>query len=206
MAEVPPEFLTALADLRRASCRPELYLHEVPAPSRLAPYSVAMGADITEQGSSPADDAHGTTAYGLAHSDGDTLATGRFILLHSPEGSSLWEGTFRIVTYIRARLEPDMGNDALLGSVAWTWLLDALKDRGANHSLAGGTATRILSESFGSLEGRPDGIDVELRASWTPVRGRVTSHLEAWSDMVCTFAGLPPIPEGVASLPHLRRN
>ncbi len=206
LAKVPPAFLTALADLRRAACRPELHLQEIPAPSRLAPFSVALGADVMARGTAGSGAMHGTGSDALAEDDSDPLATGRFILLHSPEGSSLWEGAFRIVTYIRARLEPEIGNDALLGSVAWAWLVDALNDRGANHTLAGGTATRILSESFGSLEGRPAGIDVELRASWTPVRGRVTSHLEAWSDMVCTFAGLPPLPEGVASLPHLRRN
>ena len=134
------------------------------------------------------------------------LATGRFILLHDPDGSAVWDGTFRIVTYIRAELDAEMGNDALLGSVAWTWLLDALHDHGARYRNAGGTATRILSESFGSLADNQDAIDIELRASWTPDSADLQSHLEAWSDMVCTFAGLPPLPEGVTSLPNRRRN
>ncbi len=132
------------------------------------------------------------------------LATGRFILLHDPEGSDLWDGTFRIVTYIRAQLEPDMGNDAMLGSVAWTWLVDALENHNAPYRAAGGTATRILSESYGSLSGRADSIDIELRASWTPACADVSSHLQAWSEMICTFAGLPPLPEGVTALPARR--
>lgn len=134
------------------------------------------------------------------------LATGRFILLYDPDGSDVWDGQFRIVTYIRAQLEAEMGNDEMLGSVAWTWLVEALENHKAPYRSAGGTATRVLSESFGTLSGRPGSIDIELRASWTPTRADVSSHLEAWSDMVCTFAGLPPLPDGVSALPRRRRN
>ncbi|WP_125612799.1 DUF3000 domain-containing protein [Specibacter cremeus] len=186
LANVPVEFLAALSSLRAARPRPELRLAEVPAPSRLAPFAVALGAEVM--------------------SDGDELATGRFILLHDPDGSDLWEGTFRIVTYIRAELDADMGNDTLLGNVAWTWLVEALETRGAVHRNTGGTATRILSESFGALDTRPDTIDLELRASWTPHGPEVRAHLEAWSDMVCSFAGLPPLPEGVTALAQRRRH
>jgi hypothetical protein len=38
-------------------------------------------------------------------------------------------------------------------------------------------------------------IDVELRASWTPRGEDLSVHLEAWADMVCTFAG-PCRPPG----------
>ena len=79
------------------------------------------------------------------------LATGRFILLHDPDGSAVWDGEFRIVTYIRAQLEPEMGNDEMLGTVAWTWLVEALENHKAPYRAAGGTATRVLSESFGTL-------------------------------------------------------
>ncbi|WP_394940983.1 DUF3000 domain-containing protein [Psychromicrobium sp. YIM B11713] len=193
LAQVPSDFLTALSTLRRANCRSELRLEEIPAPSRLAPYAVALGAEVFE-------------AVGISERTSSELATGRFILLHDPDGSALWDGTFRIVTYIRARLEADIGTDAMLGSVAWTWLVEALETHGARYRAAGGTATRILSESYGSLAGRPDAIDIELRASWTPETEKMKDHLEAWSDMVCTFAGLPPLPEGVSALPHRRRS
>ena len=205
LSQVPPEFLTALGALRRAKCRPELRLEEIPAPTRLAPFAVSLAADVVCSGPQPDEGTfHGNVGPVLPQTQ--ELATGRFILLHDPEGSAVWNGTFRIVTYIRAELEPDMGNDQMLGSVAWTWLVDALQEHGARYSSAGGTATRILSESYGTLAGRSDAIDIELRASWTPADADVQSHLEAWSDMVCTFAGLPPLPDGVSPLPRRRLN
>lgn len=206
LSQVPGEFLTALADLRQAKYRSEVRLEEIPAPSRLAPFAVAMGTEVfppAVQGHRPV---HGPATAAFDGDDQQELATGRFILLYDPERSTIWDGTFRVVTYIRARLEPDMGNDALLGSVAWTWLTDALQNNGAAYRSAGGTATRILSESYGTLEAREDTIDVELRASWTPDANNVQDHLEAWTEMVCTFAGLPPLPHGVVSLPNRRRN
>ena len=185
LSELPADFNSALASLRDARHRSELKLAEVPAPSRLAPYGVAIGAEVLLQG--------------------EEMATGRFILLHDPNGSELWGGTFRIVTYIRAQLEPDMGNDPLLGNVAWAWLVEALESHNARYSHAGGTATRILSESYGTLAARPDSIDLELRASWTPEGTSMTSQLEAWTTIVCTFAGLPPMPDGVRLLAPRRR-
>jgi len=209
--QVPAEFLTALGSLRKARCRSELHLDEIPAPSRLAPFAVALGAEVIGPVPGPAPAAvHGPVSAALVRAGGtvedEELATGRFILLYDPDGSAVWDGEFRIVTYIRAQLEPEMGNDEMLGSVAWTWLVEALETHKAPYRAAGGTATRILSESFGTLSDRPASIDIELRASWTPEGPDIRAHLEAWSDMVCTFAGLPPLPEGVSALPRRRRN
>ena len=211
--QVPPAFVHALGTLRKAQCRSELRLAEIPAPARLAPFAVALGAEVMAPGAgAPATPVHGPAAMAFASAaasggeDETELATGRFILLHDPDGSAVWDGEFRIVTYIRAELEPDMGNDQMLGTVAWTWLVEALENHKAAYRAAGGTATRVLSESFGTLAGRPGSIDIELRASWTPDSSDVQAHLEAWSDMVCTFAGLPPLPDGVTALPHRRRS
>jgi hypothetical protein len=44
---------------------------------------------------------------------------------------------------------------------------------------------------------------LEIRASWTPL-GDLTPHVEAWGELLCTAAGLPPVPEGVASMPSRR--
>ncbi|WP_372698529.1 DUF3000 domain-containing protein [Arthrobacter sp. JSM 101049] len=203
--------MTALSALRQADCRAEMHLAEIPAPARLAPFAVALSAEVFEPSTAGHGSLHGPAAAALAEArtlghNEDELATGRFILLHDPQGSDLWKGTFRIVTYIRAQLDAAMGNDQMLGSVAWTWLLDALRENEARYSEAGGTATRMLSQSFGSLQKRAETIDIELRASWTPDGPDVRAHLEAWSDMVCTFAGLPPLPEGVTALPLRRRN
>ncbi|MGO4244167.1 DUF3000 family protein, partial [Janibacter sp. RAF20_2_2] len=55
------DFAHALRSLHEARLRPEVRLTEVPAPSRLAPHSVAMTADIVD----PSDD--------------EDIATGRFV-------------------------------------------------------------------------------------------------------------------------------
>ena len=63
----------------------------------------------------------------------------------------------------------------------------------------------MVSESFAGLSDRPASVEMEVRASWTPVAGNVGAHLVAWSDLLCTIAGLPPLPEGVIALPGPRR-
>ncbi|MDO5635101.1 MAG: DUF3000 domain-containing protein [Micrococcus sp.] len=182
---LPAAFRTALRELRDADTRPEVRLREIAAPGQLAPHAVALAADV----------------YALdADVHASPLATGRFILLHHPEGSSLWQGTFRAVTYITAALEMDVAQDPMVGAVAWTWLVEALELRHADYSQAGGTATRNLAESFGTLAERPDTTEIEMRASWTPGAGDKGAHLQAWAEMVCAFAGLPPQPDGVTAL------
>ena len=135
--QVPADFLFALGTLRQARTRSELRLEEIPAPARLAPFAVALGAEIVVPGeSTPSGAVHGPAAAALARASGSEdieLATGRFILLHDPDGSAVWDGRFRIVTYIRAQLEPEMGNDEMLGSVAWAWLVDALEIHAAPY-------------------------------------------------------------------------
>lgn len=204
VSQLPAEFLDALTGLRKAARRSEIQLEEVPAPSRLAPFAVALGAEVFDTAPFPPPPLHGPARNFVRQHEPEELATGRFILLYDPAGSDVWNSRFRIVTYIRAQLEAEMGNDALLGSVAWTWLVEALVHHGARHHSTGGTATRILSESYGTLEDRADTIDLELRASWSPETSDVRRHLEAWSEMVGTFAGLPPLPEGVVHLPQRR--
>lgn len=172
-------FADALADLRAAHPRPEVRLRPIPDPPGLAPFAVTLAADVL--------DPHGAEA--------DPLATGRFVLLHDPAGSPVWRGDFRVVTYIRASLEPDVATDHLAGAVAWDWLAEALERRHAAHTEAGGTATRQLAEHFGTLALEPGWTDIELRASWTPGPRDLGAHLEAWSDMICAFAGLPPLAD-----------
>jgi hypothetical protein len=43
-----PEFARALDDLHRVRLRPEIRLTEVPAPQRIAPYAVALTADVVD--------------------------------------------------------------------------------------------------------------------------------------------------------------
>nr|WP_256173714.1 MULTISPECIES: DUF3000 domain-containing protein [Micrococcaceae] len=203
---VPHEFSMVLDGLKRALVRPEMTLEEIPAPKRLAPYAVALKANVAAvQGDVKDETIKGSSAVPSAETDSSSeLATGRFILLFDPQGNTVWDGTMRIVTYIRAEVDGEMGNDQLAASVAWTWLVEALEEHGAPYRRAGGTATRALSENFGDLQQRPDSVNIELRASWTPGNYNVQNQLEAWCDMVCSFAGLPPLEDGITPLPNVR--
>ncbi len=185
--EQPAEFARAISALREARLRSEVRLTEVPAPQRIAPYAVALTADV------------------LTSASGDEeLASGRFVLLHDPSAPGPWEGEWRAVTFARAELEPELAGDPMLGAVGWSWLVDALANRGVEYLAEAGTVTRVVSESFAGLSDREPTVEMEVRASWTPV-GDIGAHLLAWSDLLCTVAGLPPLPEGVVALPGQRR-
>ena len=48
---------------------------------------------------------------------------------------------------------------------------------------------------------------IEIRASWTPVEEEgldLGPHVEAWGELLCTAAGLPPLPPGVTAIPSRR--
>lgn len=184
----PPEFVRALADLRHARLRPEVRLTEVPAPGRIAPYSVALTADVVTRVGSD-----------------DELASGRFVLLYDPSEPEPWGGAWRAVTFARAELEPEFASEPSLGAVGWSWLTDALNGRGVAFHAEAGTVTRVVSESFAGLADRPATVEMEVRASWTPGDLEIGDHLLAWSDLLCTIAGLPPLPDGVVALPGPRR-
>ena len=185
----PAQFRRAVKALRTAVVRPEVVLTEAPAPQRIARYAAAVAADVIV--------------------GGEELATGRLVLLHDPAGQDAWAGTFRVVTFIRAGLEPEIAADPLLSGVGWTWLLEALEARSARYTEASGTVTRVASESFGALAERPSEAEVEIRASWTPIGltppgkdpgDHIDDHLSAWCELLCTTAGLPPVPPGVIAL------
>ncbi|GAA4658490.1 DUF3000 domain-containing protein [Kineococcus glutinatus] len=181
----PTAFDRAAAGLQEARLRPEVRLAAVPAPARIAPQSFALAGEVVR--------------------DGDELATGRFVLLHDPAAPAQWGGRFRVVTLASADLEADLGADPLLGPVAWSWLEDGLRAAGADAVRLGGTVTRVVSESYGELSHREASVDVEVRASWTPAPGPdgdldAEAHLQAWCVLLCSVAGLPPLPEGVVPL------
>lgn len=181
---MPTVFERAVEAVRRATLRSELVLTEIAAPANLAPYSIALAADVSP----------------VRHSEDSDRGTGRFILLYDPAGSDAWGGQFRIVCFAQAPLETDIGLDPFLADVAWSWLVDALDSRGAHYSSASGTATKILSTGYGTLASQGDGAQIELRASWTPLDHEVSSHVEGWGELLCMLAGLPPAAEGVTVL------
>src|SRR4051794_16133271 len=180
-----PQFERAVASLRSAAVRPEVRLSPARAPQRLAPYSYAMTATVTV--------------------DGEELADGRLVLLHDPDGHEAWQGTFRLVTLVRAELEPEMAADPLLPDVCWSWLTGALTARGLTCGEPSGTVTRASSHYFGGLSERPAASQIEIRASWTPREGLggvpdAAAHLAAWCDLLAQVAGLPPAGPGDASV------
>jgi hypothetical protein len=199
--EVPAPFAAALASLRAQRLRPEVRLAEIPGPTRIAPFSVALEGEVL---AGPGGGAGGGPG-GRAGEDATEVATGRFVVLHDPDGQETWRGTFRVVTLVRATLEPELAADPLLAEVAWSWVTETLDAAGVEPIALGGTVTRVLSQSFGALAGTPDGVDLELRASWTPVGTDLGQHLAVWADLMSTAGGLPPLPEGVTALSP-RRN
>lgn len=184
-------FRAAVDSLRAAQCRPEIELTQIDAPTGSAD-SVAFSATVTQ------DTASGVALIGRTGTE--ELAAGRFILSHAPSRRAEWGGEFRIVTFVKAQVERDLGHDQMLASVAWSWLLEALGRNDAAYTGAGGTASRVVAEGFGQLADTGEDIDVELRASWTPTNTNYGAHLKAWADMVCTFAGLPPVSDHVVNL------
>ncbi|MFI0349266.1 DUF3000 domain-containing protein [Actinomadura sp. 9N407] len=169
---------TLQAILEGPAPRPELELEEMPAPQRLAPHAAALSGSVYRE-------------------DDTEIAMGRLIVLYDPDNRSGWTGGFRIVAYIRADLEPEIAADELIGSVAWSWLLESLEPAG--YAGESGTITRAVSESFGDKRDEPSTTELELRASWSPTGDDLAPHVRAWCEVMCTTAGLPP--SGVSSLP-----
>jgi hypothetical protein len=175
----PELFGRAIASLTGTRVRPEVRVEPLRPPQRLAPYSYAISADVRA-------------------SDGVELATGRLVLLHDPDGHEAWDGVLRLVAYASAELDSQMGVDPMLPAVGWSWLTGALDERGAAYRAAGGTVTQTTSTRFGDLAGPRTTVELELRASWTADTADMSTHLNAFVDLLCTAAGLPP--EGVTIL------
>lgn len=101
-SSVPLPFRRAVDGLKKARLRPGIEIDPTKPPQRLAPHAYALEAAVV---------------------DGEEdLADGRLILLHDPSGHDAWQGTFRLVTLVRAELEPEMAADPLLPEVCWSWL------------------------------------------------------------------------------------
>jgi hypothetical protein len=177
----PPRFVAALESIRAASWPREVELEEIPAPTRAAPFAVALEARV------PADEL-------------PDPASGSFVLLHEPDGHVVWHGDFRIVTVAKAELEPELSQDPFVAEVAWSYLAEALEEGLPAPAELAGTVTRTVSESFGSLRGRGSRVGVEVRASWTPTGGDVGAQLAAWLAFLVKLGGAEPLPPGVTAL------
>ena len=181
----PPEFTLVVEALLAAGHeRHEVLIREAGRPSRLAPHGLALAATLER------DDAE--------------LAAGRLVVLHDPEGQPAWDGTFRVACYARAAIDPEMITDPMLPGVTWSWLEEALAERGAEFVALAGTVTTTASARFGQLHEDEDTCEVELRCSWSPRwdpedAESVGAHLEALCDLMTMMAGEPP-PDDVVSL------
>ena len=180
--------------LRSITPRSEIILEEVPAPQKLATFSFAFSADVSN---------------GLLGDAEDEIASGRFVLLHEPGGQETWEGEFRCVTFVRADVDPVMQEDPLLPEVGWSWFLESITSAGCEFNAPSGTVTRVSSASFGKLSPRRDESEMEIRASWSPIVNdprELIKHIEGWCNLISEVSGLPPIPEGVSAITSAKRN
>lgn len=182
--ESSAEFTAALSSLSGFTTRPEIALDEAPAPARLARFALALTADVGGD---------------------DELGTGRFVVLHDPDGQPTWNGTIRVVTFARATVEPELASDPMLAEIGWTWLVEALQNAGADFSDIAGTVTRTTSTSFGSMTDLATRGDIEIRASWTARNPDLAPHVRAWTDLLATAVGLEPLAPGVIALPRRSR-
>lgn len=162
------------------SIRPEITLDLTPAPARLATHTTAIVADV---------DVSGTE-----------VASGRLVVLFEPEYQPAWDGNIRCVAYIRSELEPEMVTDPLLLEVGWSWMTDALTERGVEVSNLSGTVSRAGSQSFGDISERDPEGSIEIRSSWTVQDNDIAAHVRAWCDVLSLTAGLAPLTDGVVSI------
>lgn len=201
-APTPVGFDAAIDQLRAAVVRPDVAVHEVPAPARVAPQAFALSAEVIARDLG----SFSNSGFDDAEVISDTaVANGRFVVLHDPAGQDAWQGTMRVVVFARADLDDEMAGDPLLAGVAWSWLQEALAAHGAHHRASGGTVTMTASSRFGAMAGVPDVHEVELRCSWTPEGDDLLPHLHAYVDLVASIAGLPPSVPGVVPLSTRRR-
>ncbi|HEV2886789.1 MAG TPA: DUF3000 domain-containing protein [Jatrophihabitans sp.] len=180
----PEPFRTAISTLLATTVRPQARVERIRPPQRLAPWAFAVAVDILPGGASSA----------TAHDS----ATGRLVVLYDPDGSEAWDGEIRLVGYAQADLAADMAGDPLLPAVGWSWLTEALQQRGGDYTAVGGTVTQTTSTRFGDVHGPSSTTQLELRGSWTATSTDLSPHLLAFVDLLCAAAGLPP--EGVAVL------
>jgi hypothetical protein len=176
-------YFESLSQSARAAEVPhEVSVHEIDAPTGLAPGSLAFSANVVA---------------GSGHLD---RGTGRLIILDDPEEPVAWGGRTRAIVFAQSPLEVDLGRDEMYSAATWAMLLDELRDASASHTHSAGTVTRVVSTGFGELESQGRGTQIEVRASWSPTSWDVRPHVEAWARFVARLAGFPPQPEGVTNI------
>ena len=188
----PAVFRDAVAAMDAAAVRSEIELCPIPPPQRLAPYSYALGAEVTPARNESHTDSRAEIGP-QSDQELDKEAFGRLILLYDPDGSDAWDGTMRLVSYIQADVDSQEAGDPLLPEVAWSWLVEALESRTQQVTALGGTVTATTSVRYGDISGPPRAHQLELRASWTATSPDLDAHVQAFCDVLAHAAGLPPV-------------
>ncbi|WP_080794673.1 DUF3000 domain-containing protein [Corynebacterium pacaense] len=183
----PAEFSRAVESMHEARLRPEITLGTIRPPQRLAPFSHAIGLEVTHP-----------EGQGAIATDSEGDAFGRLILLHDPGSDDSWEGTMRLVAYIQADMDDAVASDPLLPEVAWQWLTEGLSEQNAGYTNLGGTVTSTSSVRFGEIGGPPSAYQLEMRASWTAAGNELAPHVGAFASLLAAVAGLPP--EGITEI------
>jgi hypothetical protein len=185
----------------QGALRAEFTFEDVPAPKKLAPFAAATAATVRR--------------------DGADIAWGRLVLLYDPAAPEGWHGCYRLISYLRAEIDPEIAADPMLGQVGWTWLTEALDARTPGYNAPSGTVTRVTTEGFGGKEEEPPIHGYEQRASWSPTAAGpgkdpgkdpgpdggdpdgldLAAHVTAWCDSLAAAAGLPPLALGAHALP-----
>ena len=183
-----------VAELRT---RPEIAVRATPGPTRLAPFALALNAEVTV--------------------GDEEIADGKLVVLHDPAGQESWNGTWRVVLFASAELDAGMRDDPVITEMGWTWLQEALGERDLAVGAFAGTVTRTVSQSFGTLSDRPASAELEIRASYTPavdaphpllprptVGAIIREHVSAWLELLALITALEPVADGVTRLERRR--
>jgi len=181
----------------QASLRAEFSFEDVPSPKRLAPFARAVAATVRR--------------------DQADIAWGRLVLLFDPVAPDSWHGCYRLISYLRAEIDPEIAADSMLGEVGWSWLIEALDARTPGYAAPSGTVTRVTTEGFGGKQDEAAVHGYEQRASWSPMVSEpvlpgcgtvgdpagldLAAHVTAWCDSLAAAAGLPPLALGAHALP-----
>ncbi len=168
----PAEFVSALMSFRTVKLDGSVTAQEVPAPSRIAPWTAAIEVAATD---------------GLGKHQ---LGKATLVVMYDPEQEDLWDGPFRLVGQARMQIDAEQSIDPVLGEAIWHTLADSLDEAGAGYGRLVGTVTRELSETFGGLELQGSALNAELRCSWSPVSSDLGEHLLGWSEALRQNCGI----------------
>lgn len=181
----PGEFLSALSELRSVATPPNLTLEEIQAPYSVAPYAASLSGEVLRKNRQENID--------------DILAHGNFTVFYSPVIIPEWESKFRVVTIVRADIDPEMGVDPLINDVSRAWLNESLVLAQAQFDCLRGTVTQVMSQSFDGNSSHDQESQLEIRCSWSPLprmsHGQVDwelgLHLESWINLLFATSGSP---------------